>query len=222
LADEGQQALIVMWDHASWHGSRAVRTWLKAHHQRVKHAGGCRLVLCHWPRQSPWLNPIAPTWVHGKRAIAEPTRTLTGAETRQRICADDHGERLAPLAQKVARLCTRLSKSWKGVCSAWAMGQSKAHQWIHVLLVVLQATLRTLGDAPSRAVIEADVSARVGSGQELPSASDVPSAGPAQPSASPLLHMLGPNDASGVLKIRLSRRAVIAARKCATRSTMCC
>jgi hypothetical protein len=28
------------------------------------------------------------------------------------------------------------------------MGQSKAHQWIHVLLAVLQATLRTLRDAP--------------------------------------------------------------------------
>jgi len=30
----------------------------------------------------------------------------------------------------------------------FGMGQSKAHQWIHVLLVVLQATLRALGDAP--------------------------------------------------------------------------
>src|SRR5882724_4994049 len=32
----------------------------------------------------------------------------------------------------------------------FGMGQSKAHQWLHVLLAVLQATLRTLGDAPSR------------------------------------------------------------------------
>ena len=30
----------------------------------------------------------------------------------------------------------------------FGMGQRKAHQWIHVLLVVLQATMRTLGDAP--------------------------------------------------------------------------
>src|SRR5881409_4478976 len=36
----------------------------------------------------------------------------------------------------------------------FGMGQSKAHQWIHVLLVVLQATLRTLGDAPSRSLTE--------------------------------------------------------------------
>jgi hypothetical protein len=36
----------------------------------------------------------------------------------------------------------------------FGMGQSKAHQWIHVLLVVLQATLRTLGDAPTRSLTE--------------------------------------------------------------------
>ena len=61
----------------------------------------------------------------------------------------------------------------------FGMGQSKAHQWIHVLLVVLQATLRALGDAPTRSltelakhlgVIEADMSALVGSAQEPPSA----------------------------------------------------
>jgi hypothetical protein len=112
----------------------------------------------------------------------------------------------------------------------FGMGKSKAHQWIHVLLVVLQATLRGLGDAPSRSVIElakrlgvtvAEASALVGSGQEPPSASDVPAAAPAQSPASPLLHMMGPNDVSGVPRIRLSRRAVIAARQSATRSKMC-
>jgi hypothetical protein len=102
LADEGKQALIVRWDNASWHVSRAVRTWLKAHNQRVKRAGGCRLVMCQLPSKSPWLHRIEPKWVHGKRAIAEPTRKLTGAETRQRICDYYHGELLAPLAQKVA------------------------------------------------------------------------------------------------------------------------
>src|SRR5215211_2568014 len=34
----------------------------------------------------------------------------------------------------------------------FGMGQSKAHQWLHVLLVILQATLRTLGDAPTRSL----------------------------------------------------------------------
>ena len=32
----------------------------------------------------------------------------------------------------------------------FGMGQSKAHQWIHVLLPVLLAALRALGDAPAR------------------------------------------------------------------------
>src|ERR671910_248236 len=36
----------------------------------------------------------------------------------------------------------------------FGMGQSKAHQWIHVLLGVLQATLRGLGDAPTRSLTE--------------------------------------------------------------------
>src|SRR6266498_4198263 len=36
----------------------------------------------------------------------------------------------------------------------FGMGQSKAHQWIHVLVVVLQATLCTLGDAPTRSLME--------------------------------------------------------------------
>src|SRR5919106_1084374 len=35
----------------------------------------------------------------------------------------------------------------------FGMGQSKAHQWLHVLLVVLQATLRALEDAPTRSLI---------------------------------------------------------------------
>jgi DDE superfamily endonuclease len=102
MAADGKQALVVSWDTASWHTSRAVRTWLKAHNQRVKRAGGCRLLLCQLPSKSPWLNRIEPKWVHGKRAIAEPARKLTGEETRQRICAYYHCELLAPLAQKVA------------------------------------------------------------------------------------------------------------------------
>ena len=34
----------------------------------------------------------------------------------------------------------------------FSMGQSKANQWIHVLLPVLLAGLRTLGDAPTRSL----------------------------------------------------------------------
>jgi hypothetical protein len=57
------------------------------------------------------------------------------------------------------------------------MGQSKAHQWIHVLLPALLAALRTLGDAPTRSlaalaqrlgVSEADAASAVGSVEAEP------------------------------------------------------
>jgi Helix-turn-helix of DDE superfamily endonuclease len=113
----------------------------------------------------------------------------------------------------------------------FGMGQSKAHQWLHVLLVVLQATLRALGDAPTRSltalakrlgVTEADASAMVVPVQGPPRASDPPAAAPPQAPASPRLGMMAPNGASGVPRLRLRRRAVIAARKRATRYKMCC
>jgi hypothetical protein len=108
----------------------------------------------------------------------------------------------------------------------FGMGQRKAHPWMHVLWVVLQATLRALGDAPTRSltelakrlgVTEADASALVGSVPGPPSASNPPPAAPAQAPASPLVGMMAPTGVSGVLRIRLRRRAIIAARTSATR-----
>jgi hypothetical protein len=99
----------------------------------------------------------------------------------------------------------------------FGMGQSKAHQWIHVLLVVLQATLRTLGDAPTRSVTE--LATRLGAAAAEATALVAPSnepATPVGPPASPLLATMAPNGASSVPRIRLSRRAVIAARRNAT------
>ena len=113
----------------------------------------------------------------------------------------------------------------------FGMGQSKAHQWIHVLLGVLQATLRALGDAPTRSVTElakrlgvteVDANAMVVPVQEPPSPSAAPAPASAQAPAAPLLGTMAPNGASAVPRIRLSRRAIIAARKSATRSKTCC
>ena len=42
----------------------------------------------------------------------------------------------------------------------FGMGQSKANQWIHVLLPVLLAALRTLGDAPARSLTRPGPAAR--------------------------------------------------------------
>jgi hypothetical protein len=113
----------------------------------------------------------------------------------------------------------------------FGMGQSKAHQWIYVLLGGLRATLRALGDAPPRPLTElanrlgvtaADASALVALTEEPPSTSGPPAAAPASAPASPLLGTMGPSGASSAPRIQLSRRAVIAARKSATRSKTCC
>ncbi len=86
LAVEGKKALLLVWDNASWHISRQVRAWLKAHNRRAKREGGVRIVVAPLPSKSPWLNPIEPRWLHGKRAIAEPERLLTAAEVEARVC----------------------------------------------------------------------------------------------------------------------------------------
>jgi Helix-turn-helix of DDE superfamily endonuclease len=96
----------------------------------------------------------------------------------------------------------------------FGMGQSKANQWIHVLLPALLAALRTLGDAPARSltalaqrlgVSEADAAFVVGSREEEPAPVVAPD--------SPLLPMTGPNGASSTPKTLLNRKSVIAARK---------
>jgi DDE superfamily endonuclease len=79
---------LLIWDNASWHVSRAVRTWVRAHNRAVKRAGqGVRIVMSYLPVKSPCLNPIEPKWVHSKRAIVEPARRLTAHEVAERVCA---------------------------------------------------------------------------------------------------------------------------------------
>jgi DDE superfamily endonuclease len=57
----GVPVWVLIWDNASWHVSRAVRTWIRAHHQQVKRQGqGVRILVCDLPVTSPWLNPIEP------------------------------------------------------------------------------------------------------------------------------------------------------------------
>jgi hypothetical protein len=101
----------------------------------------------------------------------------------------------------------------------FGMGQSKANQWIHVLLPTLLAARRTLGDAPARSltalaqrlgVSEADAATVVVPLEEEPAPVV---AGPAAAPASPLLPMTGPNGALSAPKTLLNRRHVRAARK---------
>src|SRR2546427_5334301 len=104
----------------------------------------------------------------------------------------------------------------------FGMGQSKANQWIHVLLPALLTALRTLGDAPARSltalaqrlgVSEADAATVVAPLEEpTPIAT-----GPAAALASPLLPMTARNGESSAPKTLLNRSRVIAARKKTTR-----
>jgi DDE superfamily endonuclease len=86
VAAWGKTARLLGWDNASWHRSHAVRQWLRAHNQQAKREGqGIRIVSCPLPIKSPWLNPLEAYWVHGKRAVVEPTRLLTAAELVERV-----------------------------------------------------------------------------------------------------------------------------------------
>jgi hypothetical protein len=100
LAVERKRVLVLLWDNASWHISREVRTWVRAPTQQVKQHGGIRLLIWRLPIKSPWLNPIAPHGVHGKRAIVEPARLLSATEIMTRVCAYfgcEHAEHLTQL-----------------------------------------------------------------------------------------------------------------------------
>jgi Helix-turn-helix of DDE superfamily endonuclease len=105
----------------------------------------------------------------------------------------------------------------------FGMVQSKANRWIHVLLPVLLAALRSLGDAPARSltalaqrlgVAEADAATLVTPLEEEPTPVVAPD--------SPLLPMTGPNGALSAPKTLLNRPRVIVARKRTIRSKTSC
>jgi hypothetical protein len=87
LQAAGVRVWALIWDNASWHVSKRVRAWIRAHNRAVKQEGqGVRLLSCYLPVKSPWLNSIEPKWVHGKRAILEPARLLSAQEVADRVC----------------------------------------------------------------------------------------------------------------------------------------
>ncbi len=104
---QGKSVLVLIWDNASWHVSKQVKTWLRQHNQTVLHEAhtgktGVRIIPCWLPTKSPWLNRIEPKWVHGKRAIVEPARLLTAQELRDRVCDYFGCEQAELLRQKIS------------------------------------------------------------------------------------------------------------------------
>ena len=84
---------------------------------------------------------------------------------------------------------------------AFGMGQPKANQWIHVLLVALRSALGSLGVVPARGI--AELAERFAS--EDPTTTATP------------FFTMAPNDQSSAPKTRLNRPTIIAARKSAIR-----
>ena len=104
----------------------------------------------------------------------------------------------------------------------FGMGQSKANQWIHVLLPAFLTALRTLGDAPARSLTA--LAQRIGVSAADAATMVVPLAEEAAPvvavptaASASLVPMTGPNGASSAPKTLLHRRTVRAARKKTTR-----
>lgn len=114
----------------------------------------------------------------------------------------------------------------------FGMSQSKANQWIHVLLPVMQATLQSLGDAPARTIHElalrlqiaiedaqAHVDAIAAQAEALSLQDDDDASEPlASEPAHPLFATTARNDQSCARATHLNRRSVIAARNAVTRS----
>jgi transposase len=84
----GKTCWLLIWDNASWHYSKHVKTWIREHNRRVKQESkGVRILPFFLPTKSPWLNPIEPKWVHAKKAVVEPNGLLTAKQLAERICA---------------------------------------------------------------------------------------------------------------------------------------
>lgn len=84
--------------------------------------------------------------------------------------------------------------------------QGKTNQWIHVLLPVLRAALRALGDAPSRSLVALGQRLSLVEESELHENAH---------QTNPLFVTTELSDASYAPKTRLNRKALIAARKSA-------
>jgi Helix-turn-helix of DDE superfamily endonuclease len=95
----------------------------------------------------------------------------------------------------------------------FGMRQSKATQWIHVLLPVLRNTLRTLGDAPCRHVEALREQLGVACLPVPVDASPAEAIQALPPTAAPLFVTTVPSDPCRAPMMRLNRTRVIAASK---------
>lgn len=85
----GHRRLVVVWDPASWHRARAVKTWQRAHNRQVLATGtGVQVILVELPVHAFWLDPVEGIIQHVKGA-ALPGRTFESV-TAQQAAIDRH------------------------------------------------------------------------------------------------------------------------------------
>jgi transposase len=88
LQAQGNTSWLLIWENASFHVSKMLRTGMREHNRQVKQEGqGVRILPFFLPTKSPWLTPIEPKWVQAKKAIVEPDRLLSAQQLAERICA---------------------------------------------------------------------------------------------------------------------------------------
>lgn len=69
---QGQEVVVLFWDHASWHTSRQTRAWIKAYNRRAKQERLTRLLVCYLPVRSPWLMPLEAIFGSVKHQVLGP------------------------------------------------------------------------------------------------------------------------------------------------------
>ena len=162
------------------------------------------------------LGPACETAVHPRRATG---RRDGNPRTVRRLTVDTPCP-LPPPEDRLLFIWVDLKTSALQVVQGrwFGRGQSKANQGIHVLLPVRRAALEALGEVPTRTL--AVLGQRLGVAAETAAAlltrtESAPSS-PSAPSAGGTLALrlptMGANGRSSAPKIRLSNRAVIAAR----------
>jgi len=75
----GKRYLVLIWDNASWHKSRAVQMWIADHNTSAVQRGLPKLFPLRLPTYSPWLNPTEAVINQNKR------RTLFGGNRPEPI-----------------------------------------------------------------------------------------------------------------------------------------
>jgi hypothetical protein len=67
---QGHRVLVLVWDNASWHVSKALMYWIRGHNRRVHRSGqGVKIVPVTLPVHAFWLNPVEAVIGHAKGKV---------------------------------------------------------------------------------------------------------------------------------------------------------